>query len=290
MADKEDGEEIAPRGADWEVVSLTASTYAAAPGPYIGDTKGGDKGDVVETNENETSNALFMSGHFVFPPSQHENLPLEPENAEILGDQGESIKEEGGKSYAKDEDNWNIGKLTEFDVEFANSTTLPGLNLAGKEQNIYNSAKFDSFHSEPMMVKSNMVDEDRVLTESIGSSDSVLGSDVPSLHKQSEEDKYDGFDLPYSAWLKKRAASLYHHAKETNTFWSIFIAAAMMGLVIIGQQWQQERWQILHHKWRIGVYDERFGRMMGPISRLKDVIVGGNRRGFSIRGSTSSDH
>ncbi|KAI3829243.1 hypothetical protein L1987_03361 [Smallanthus sonchifolius] len=308
MADKEEGKETDPRGADWEVVSLTASTYAAAPGPDMEDPESGEKSDLVGTDKSETSNALFMSGHFVFPPSQHENLPLEPENTEILGEQGgedyvsESIKEKRGKSFAKDEDNWNVKKLTESDdfhgipffddkgnrltindVDFGDSKTLPGLNLAGKEENIYSSAKFHSFRSEPIMGESNIDDDDRVLSESIESSGSSSGSNAPNLPKHTEEDNYDGSGLPYAAWWKKQAAALYAHAKEANTFWSIFIAAAVMGLVIIGQQWQQERWQVLHHRWHSGVYDEKFGRMVGPISRFKDAIVGGNRQGFSIR-------
>ncbi|KAI3703192.1 hypothetical protein L1987_73095 [Smallanthus sonchifolius] len=133
------------------------------------------------------------------------------------------------------------------------------------------------------MGESNIDDEDRVLVESVESSGSSSGSNDPNFPKHTEEDNYDGSGLPYAAWWKKQVAALYAHAKETNTFWSIFIAAAVMGLVIIGQQWQQERWQVLHHRWRSGVYDEKFGRMVGPISRFKDAIVGGNRRGFSIR-------
>ncbi|KAL8210392.1 hypothetical protein R6Q57_007124 [Mikania cordata] len=299
MADKDERKETDSRGAEWEVVSLTGSTYSAAPGPDMRDSKSGEKS---ETEKNETSNALFMSGHFVFPPSQHENLPLEPENTEILGEHGgkdylrESVKEKGEKSFSKNGDNWNVEKLTESDdfhgipffdekgnrltandVDFGVNKTLPGLNLAVKEENIYNSAKFRSFHGEPIMGESNIYDEDRVLAESIESSDSSFHANVP------EEANYDGSGLPYSAWWKKQAAALYAHAKEANTFWSIFIAAAVMGLVIIGQQWQKESWQVLHHRWHSGLYDEKFGRMMGPVSRFKDAIVGGNRRGFSIR-------
>ncbi|PWA74411.1 hypothetical protein CTI12_AA251550 [Artemisia annua] len=298
MADKEDVEETAPRGADWEVVSLTASTYAAAPSPDTGEVKGSAKGDLVDTNKSETSNPLFMSGHFVFPPSQHENLPLEPENTEILDDSGvwESATEEGEKSYVKDEDNWNIKKLTESDDfretpyfdEKGSKSTISDAEFSVQEESLYNSAKFHSFHGEPILGESNIDDEDRVLAESVESSDSPLGSDVSNVPKHTNN--YDGSGLPYTAWLKKQAASLYGHAKEANTFWSIFVAAAVMGLVIIGQQWQQERWQVLHHRWHSGVYDEKFGRMVGPISRFKDAIVGGTRRGFSVRGSTSRDH
>lgn len=282
MADKEEGEGTTPKGADWEVVSLTASTYAAAPSP-----KDDQKSEVIDTDKSETSNTLFMSGHFVFPPNQHENLPLERENTEIGDDMSESIKEEGEKSSAKEEDNWNINKLTESNdfhgIPFLDKKRSDfedtGLDLTGKDESIYNSATFH--YSEP-----NIDDEDRVILESVDSSSS---SDVLNVSKNMEDDDYDdGSGIPYASWWKKHAASLYSHAKEANTFWSIFIAAAVMGLVIIGQQWQQERWQYLHHKWHSGVYDEKFGRMLGPISRIKEAVVGGNRRGFSIRGSSTT--
>lgn len=62
-------------------VSLIASAYAAAPGPTEVEQEDDVRGNAY--GEAETSRASFMSDHFVFPPSQHENLPLEPEDGEI---------------------------------------------------------------------------------------------------------------------------------------------------------------------------------------------------------------
>ena len=81
----------------------------------------------------------------------------------------------------------------------------------------------------------------------------------------------------------------YAHAKEANAFWSIFIAVAMMGLVILGQRWQQERWQALQLKWQLSINNEKTVRVMGSISRLKEVIIGGHHRGSFIKGSCPSD-
>lgn len=49
MADNEEGEATTSRGNEWEVVSLTASAYAAAPGP---------KG--IETSDDGKSNLLLI--------------------------------------------------------------------------------------------------------------------------------------------------------------------------------------------------------------------------------------
>ncbi|KAI3457383.1 hypothetical protein Pfo_014046 [Paulownia fortunei] len=306
MADEE-GKEAAPRGNEWEVVSLTASAYAAAPGPKQVDSSQDSQGKLGAEHEAETSSAVFMSGHFIFPPSQHENLPVEPEYNEIHNEKGSEddasqlVKEEGVKSDVKDEENVTFKGLMSdefpgiqvFDDK-GNTLSDSGADFAkdvafDKVQSIYSTAEFSSFHSETTIGKSNNIEEGEGTDDSIEPLDSALDSGLPDFQKPVEGDKYDGADLPCEAWWRRRAFSLYAHAKEANTFWSIFIAAAVMGLVIIGHQWQQERWKVLHLKWQFGINDERMGRMLGPISRFKDAIVGGHRRGSLVRGSTSAE-
>lgn len=320
MSDNEEVEENTSRGNEWEVVSLTASTYAAAPGPQKVEPKDDDRVDTAEVIEAETSHALFMSGHFVFPPSEHENLPLEPQpvkneiHDEPVGKDvvSEFGTEEAGRSSGKDdEENFTLKDLSVhnefpgmqiFDekgnrlsfsgTEFDEGTTLRGLDLTGKEESIYGASTFSSFHSEAALDGSTAYDENMANPEPVEPSEQ--GIDLPTDASKSlmpaKDDKYAASDLPCEAWWKRRAASLYSHAKEANTFWSIFIAAAVMGIVIIGQRWQQERWQALQLKWQIGINDEKASRMLGPISRLKDAIVGGHRRGSFVRGGSSSDN
>ncbi|KAG2720369.1 hypothetical protein I3760_02G032500 [Carya illinoinensis] len=313
MADNEEGEQNATRGTEWEVVSLSASAYAAAPGPKEVELKDDDSGNVYQEDDSaEISRALFMSGHFVFPPSQHENLPLELDDSEIHKKQGgkDVVSEfdigEAGKSSGKDDENLTFKGLTGPDefpgvqffdekgcklsvhgTDFEEGTTLQGLNLIEKEQSIYNSATYGSLHCETAL-GSTTYGENMAIPglneQGLDFSPDISLSPVPA-----KDEKHDDTHLPCGAWWKRRAASLYAHAKEANTFWSIFIAAAVMGLVVLGQQWQQERWQALQLKWQISINEERRGRMLCPIYRLKDVIVGGHRRGSLIRGSSSSE-
>ncbi|EOX95929.1 hypothetical protein QUC31_005287 [Theobroma cacao] len=306
MADNEEGEENTPRGNEWEVVSLTASAYAAAPGPKEVETKDDNKGDSYKEEEAETSRALFMSGHFVFPPIEHENLPLEPlepdNSSENVGKDvvPELGVEEGGRSRTKEEEDWTLKGLNVHDefpgmqffdkkhgTEFEEGTTLQGLDLIDKDQSLYSAATFSSFHSDEALGGSTTYDEDTTVSELIEASEQGLGfpADISQSPKSLQDDKYDGSDLPCEAWWKRRAVSLYAHAKEANAFWSIFIAAAVMGIVILGQRWQQERWQALQHKWQLSLNNEKTGRVLGSISRLKDVIVGGHRRGSFVRGT-----
>ncbi|KAG6597130.1 ATG8-interacting protein 1, partial [Cucurbita argyrosperma subsp. sororia] len=300
MADN-DGEDSTSRGTEWEVVSLTASAYEAAPSAKEDEQSDENKSNLYEA---ETSHALFMSKHFVFPPSQHENLPLEPDKSEIHDDQGvkenvvsDSAAVDGGKSGGKSEDSLNLEGLGETDEfsgidkttekgsklsfhgdDFGENTTLQDLNLVHKEQDLFGAPTYSSFHAESDL-SSTTFDEipppeptDQVSTPEI--------SETPRLNRKSKKSS-----LPCGAWWKRRAASLYSHAKEANAFWSIFIAAAVMGLVILGQRWQQESWQSLQLKWHISVNDQKTNRVLGPIARLKDVIVGAQRRGSSIKSS-----
>ncbi|CAN4111573.1 unnamed protein product [Withania somnifera] len=270
MASNEEGEETAPRGNEWEVVSLTESAYAAAPDPKHVDLNDGNSSSAEYVAE--TSQALFMSGHFVFPPSQHENLPVEPDVNEIHNEQG-------GEDAAPE--------LVANEGEFEEDGALQRLSLVDKEQSIFGTANYSSYQSEEPMGLSATIEETDVLEEPVEPFHQGLKSDNSNLPQTKDED-YDAANLPCQAWWKRGAASLVSHAKDANALWSIFIAAAVMGLVIIGQKWQQERWQVLQMKWQVGVHGERISRMFGPLSRLKDVIVGGDRRSTFIRGSAAA--
>ncbi|KAE8699764.1 hypothetical protein F3Y22_tig00110570pilonHSYRG00165 [Hibiscus syriacus] len=303
MADNGEGEENIPRGNEWEVVSLTASAYAAASGTKEVETKDDRKGDSYEVEEAETSRALFMSGHFVFPPSEHENLPLEPDDTSEHVGKGvvpeSGVVEEGDRSKTKDEEDWSLKDLNVHDefpgmqffdkkhgTEFEEGTTLQELNLINKDQSLYGAATFGFFHSEEELDGSTTA-----VSELIEASeqDFDFPSDMPESPKPLQDDKWDDSDLPCEAWWKRRAVSLYAHAKEANAFWSVFVAAAVMGLVILGQRWQQERWQALQHKWQLSINNEKTGKVIGSIYRLKEVIVGGHRPGSFVRGTFPND-
>lgn len=299
------GEEPVTRGNEWEVVSLTESAYGAAPGPKEDDSGHNSQVKLNNENEAETSTAMFMSGHFIFPPNQHENLPLEPEYVEIQNEMGgkndvsQLIVEEGEKSYLKDEENLSIKglmpdeypgipKFDEKDSRLPVRSSDFKKDLAYDEElSIYSSATFSSVYSEADLVESNMIEEIGRMDDMIEGTDRASDSSLRGLEKPVDGNNYDDYNLPSETWWRRRVISLYAHAKETNTFWSICIAAAVMGLVIIGHQWQQERWQILHLKWQSGIKHERMGMMLGPMTRLKDVIVGGHRQGSLVRGTNS---
>ncbi|XP_008810135.2 ATG8-interacting protein 1 isoform X4 [Phoenix dactylifera] len=259
MADDEKEREGTPsRGAEWEVVSLTASTYAAAPGPKgFFEPADENKDKEFNKNESESSGALFMSDHFVFPPNEHENLPIEPEFSEI------HCEAEGQKGSLAEDDN-EPKQMYEENVR-SKSDDIPHGIQYGRSDLLPHAESTEFYEHSPQNLES-----------------------PPEYAKKNEENRSDEdeYGPPSEAWWKRHAASLYHHVKEANTFWSVCVAAALMGLVILGQQWQREKWQLHQLKWRFSINDEKVIKMLGPLGRFKDVLVGGHRR--SIRDGAAS--
>ncbi|KAG8037238.1 hypothetical protein GUJ93_ZPchr0023g33387 [Zizania palustris] len=240
MADneKEVVEGTTPRGADWEVVSLTASAYAAAPGPggteadrAATETKGFD----ASQDGRGSSNALFMSEHFVFPPSEHENLPIETSFDEIQPEkdaheastsvEDDSLKNVGGNYGAGSEriQFYDEGKnLSVYDVDMGGDV-----------------AEYGSFHAEDDGFSVHQDDNG-------GVDDSHEKSDLPS---ESAASKSSDSGTPCKCWLKKHMSCLYHQATETNALWSVVVAAALVGLVILGR-WHKDKLHLNHLKWR----------------------------------------
>uniref|UniRef100_A0A1D1Z633 1-deoxy-D-xylulose 5-phosphate reductoisomerase, chloroplastic n=1 Tax=Anthurium amnicola TaxID=1678845 RepID=A0A1D1Z633_9ARAE len=310
MADsKTEGEETTARGADWEEVSLTASVYAAAPGPDPERIDPPDNNKDFNGNE-ESARTMFMSGHFIFPPIEHENLPLEPDDSEILTESGVQdvgpveTEEEIDIPDKTKEGNWNIESLSEADdlhgIQFFDKgkrvsvhkvdieegkTTLQSLDLVEKRECMFAGPEFSSFHPETYI--SGPVPNDE--SSDIAEPDDFLNKSSSSSPKPIKKHKFGGSGLPCDAWWKRRAASLYAHAKEASTFWSLCVAAALMGLVILGQRWQQERWQIQHLKSKLSINDEIASRILGRISQLKDALIGGHRRAPVIQDGSSTN-
>uniref|UniRef100_A0A0D9W278 ATG8-interacting protein 1 n=1 Tax=Leersia perrieri TaxID=77586 RepID=A0A0D9W278_9ORYZ len=227
-----------PRGADWEVVSLTASAYAAAPGPggvAAAETKGFDASQVEGRG---SSSALFMSDHFVFPPSEHENLPIETSFDDIQTEKdaheaSTSVEDEGFKNVGG-----NYGAGSER-IQFYDE----GRNLSAEDvEKMSEAAEYGSFHAQDggHGFGANQDDDDG------GADDSHGKSDLPS---ESADSRSHDSGAPCKCWLKKHMSCLYHQAKETNALWSVVVAAALVGLVILGR-WHKDKLHINQFKWR----------------------------------------
>lgn len=283
MADNEDVKGPSARGNDWEVVSLSASAYAAPPCPV--QVKDDDNTDVPTQEKPETSSALFLSRHFTLHLTQHEDQPLETSGTGVLDKRNDtddfaSVDDATqGRSSGKDEKDWTFKGLS-VPVDFPGlpfhdekgvrlsvhgpaseegKNALQGLKtFSDKDQSVYGSAALSSFDSDaasgvpPSYVKNTTIPKVPEASEAAACS----SADISHQPEQIEGDKLSGFHLPCGAWWKRRAASFYSQAKEAKAFWSVFIAAAVMGLVILGQRWQQEKGQVLQLRWHLSINNE----------------------------------
>jgi len=302
MADNNEGEENTSRGNEWEVVLLTQSTYAAAPGPR--EPENYDKSDSNKQNQSEFSDDLIRSCHFEAVKTQDtEILPIDKDRVS-KGSDSKMVEKEVGKSSGKDVDDLifkgldvpdEIFGTQQFekekgiamsihDAEFENDPNMQDSDLNDKERDMYS---LPAFSDESALVESTVYGEN---TNTIAAEPdrSELGLDSSTDISQSSMPAKDGkFKGSDEAWWKSKAASLYAHAKETNTFWSIFIAAAVMGIVILGQKWQKDKWQTMQIKRQSSTNNESAGRITLPISRLKNVILGGHSRGSFMRSNAN---
>ncbi|XP_030515503.1 ATG8-interacting protein 2-like isoform X2 [Rhodamnia argentea] len=275
MADRKES------GNDWEVVSLTASTYAASPGPKEVEPTDDDKSSVPSEDEPQTSNALFMSRHFVFQPNRHDNSSPELSSLNITEKQKcedgfaqldaevsrYRVKEETerafkdktlsdefpGMQFLSEKDN----VLPIHNTEFEEGKSVQDFGLKDKEQSLYD-ATFSSLHGDAALGLPNALGKDTITSDMVGTSENHPDSSSEALHssKAIKDDNLHGSNLPCGAWWKRRAASLYAQAKEANAFWSVFIAAAVMGLVILGHRWRHERLQALQLRWHVSISNE----------------------------------
>lgn len=223
MADneKEVGEGTTPRGADWEVVTLTASAYEAAPGPAGTEAK-------PVNEEHSSSNELLMSGHFVFPPSEHENLPIQTSFDEIQPEKDVQEVSTGVEDYSIKND-------------------------AGSERvQFYDEGRNLSADDVEMRETSHDEDDGHGFVAQDDDNEAGDGSDEQSGQpfKPADSKSHDA-GASCKCWLKKHMTCLYHQAKETNAIWSVVVAAALVGIVILGR-WHKDKLHLGHLKWRSG--------------------------------------
>eukprot|EP00246_Nothoceros_aenigmaticus_P015584 TRINITY_DN6563_c0_g1_i1.p1 TRINITY_DN6563_c0_g1~~TRINITY_DN6563_c0_g1_i1.p1 ORF type:complete len:193 (+),score=29.57 TRINITY_DN6563_c0_g1_i1:22-579(+) len=75
-------------------------------------------------------------------------------------------------------------------------------------------------------------------------------------------------EYSYEGWWKRKASCLLVQARQANSIWSIALAAAVMGLVLLGQRWHRERCQ--NQQLRLQLYS-REDRISELLRQVKDL-------------------
>ncbi|KAL6838485.1 hypothetical protein ACP4OV_031730 [Aristida adscensionis] len=265
-------------GNDWELVSLTASTYAAAPGPVLPmpDT---DKRDAAYFDPISDSPAsLLLSGHFISPTKQDDRLHLLKEPDCKAGSDKVCDTEFTSAVMLDDTDLNSSDKLDHDlpgfslfhkhntvylgDVVFGDGMGLGGLSLAGEEQTM-----FHTHHAAGPA------------TEDIADLSRPAGAaPVGSVVSEDAHDATSHSKIPSEAWWKKTFSFICDNAKESVTFRFFFVAATIVGLAILGQHLQGDKLQCQKFRLRFNADSEKIGCAMGPLGQVKDAMIGGSQQ------------
>ncbi|KAI3962004.1 hypothetical protein MKW92_041602 [Papaver armeniacum] len=206
---------------------------------------------------------MFMSKHFVFPPSQHENLPVQPDCSNSVtqdslhhNEVSRLDMEEGEKSEKFDEDSWNIKGL-EVPEELHHSQFFDekGENSPLCEESIKDiidmNANLCSYHDVEASLSASRISENTTVMPEPGAAAKLdSSSKISESHNPPEEDNHG---LPCEAWWKKHTTSWY----------------TLMGFVVIGHMWQRESSQGRQLKWHFSISDEGLEEILCPLSKAK---------------------
>ncbi|CAM8974464.1 unnamed protein product [Rhodiola kirilowii] len=289
-------EEITPRGNDWEVVSLTASAYASAPGPIPVEEIVGDEGSVYGEDKVDASQTMFMSGQFV-PEKQPKDMPIESEvpvghkfdelasleTSDEIG--GWDDKDDGIKGLAITDDNLETKVIGGQGSATGTGSAEVQRSMVEPDQSIYDSA------GKTNVVGASSSDVITMLPELTGPSEEATAdrpADDTSTKKLKDKNKARS-GVPCEPWWKRQAVSLYDHVKDVNPLWSIVIAAAVMGLAVIGKRWQQQKSQVSQLNLQFFPKEEKSSKVLDPISRLKEAFVNGDHGSPSVRNNFSGE-
>ncbi|CAN6239002.1 unnamed protein product [Urochloa humidicola] len=300
--DQSGTDQTSPRGNDWEVVQLTASAYAAAPAPRRPEPCEEAEAKKYSTKGGDSEAALLMSGHFSVSQSEVESLLIgadikEPHkelcNQDAVSNEGDEEKYQETCKHKLEDDLPSIPSLEKGknvslgDLEFDDGKALQGMSLVGEESVGFSSPIYSSIEAEKDLGRS--VTESRNEKKAEESTLHIVNPTTGSskVVSSGEQNKPDGSG-PRDAWWKKQLLSLYKNAKESNNFWPIVAAAAaaaaLVGLAYFGHRLNKGKLQLQLGKQTPSSNKEKINDAVGPLNRIKDILVAGNHPSPGIHG------
>lgn len=236
---------------EWDMTSLTSPPYTL---PLF--ERGFDSVYVptygnVSNSQQGPFPGLFTSDDFVFPPSEHENLPIESKlNGLNTNTEGTCV---GNFVKGGNEPHQVVDDKPHQEVD---DKTQQKVDDKSQRQGDANS-------DENLFVGSDLLSANETTSSESKLSDIHADQEKTIMCSKS--------DLPCEGWWQRKSTRVFHHIKGVTTV-SIVAAGALVGFVIMGQRWQQDRLYL--HQFQFSVSGESMNRMMGLFSRLKDGLPG----------------
>ncbi|KAL5208005.1 hypothetical protein ABZP36_032440 [Zizania latifolia] len=295
--DQSGAEQTSPRGIDWEVVQLTASTYASAPGPRMSEPS--DEPEVKEygTKGDDSDAALLMSGHFSVSKNEVQSLLRDTDSKEqqkelcgqdAVSAEGDDEKfQETCEHKLKDDlhriPSFDKGKsLSLVDMEFDDGKAFQGMDLVGEEPVMF-SSRYSATDAKNELSWLVTESKNEKKTEEPTLQNVNLVIDPSKVITSSEQYKPDDSEPPRDAWWRKQLLSLYKNARKSSKLWPIIVAATtLVGITYFGRLWQKGKLQHQPVKLYPSSSNEKINQAVGPLNRIKDILVASNQWTCSI--------
>ncbi|KAG8060806.1 hypothetical protein GUJ93_ZPchr0002g23847 [Zizania palustris] len=297
--DQSGAEQTSPRGIDWEVVQLTASTYASAPGPRMSEHSDEPEVKEYDTKEDDSAAALLMSGHFSVSKNEVQSLLRDTDSKEqqkelcgqdAVSAEGDDEKfQETCEHKLKDDlhriPSFDKGKsLSLVDIEFDDGKAFQGMSLVGEEPVMFSSrySATDAKKELSWLVTRNK-NKKKTEEPTLQNVNPVI--DPSKVIASSEQYKPDDSEPPRDVWWRKQLLSLYKNARKSSKFWPIIVAATtLVGITYFGRCWQKGKLQHQPVKLYPSSSNEKINQAVGPLNRIKDILVASNHPAPAING------
>ncbi|CAN5966642.1 unnamed protein product [Sphagnum jensenii] len=241
---------------EWEVVSLSLSSHSlAALASFDTDPVRGGIGD-----EEEAVDVGLQSNYFMYP-----SLSSSSEAEDIQPPIGSSDDDDGDGPSSL---------ITKLDVD---EEKFPVAAAAATTTSTSDNEAPDCLVKDKEDEEVQCLKTDRNLDSKFPGSDAAGTQKVELDERKGLEPLLgDGscYEHTCEAWWKRRGVLLCVQAQQATTLWSLALAAAVMGLVILGHQWQQEWYQNQQLQLQLCSKDEKISQLVVQIARLKEALSG----------------
>ncbi|CAM6008256.1 unnamed protein product [Sphagnum balticum] len=301
MADLDLGSGQTLHDCEWEVVSLSLSSHSlAASATFDTDPVRGGIGD-----EEEAVDVGLQSNYFMYPSlsSSSEAEDIQPpigssddDDADVpsslinkLDVDEEKVPVAAAATTTSTSDVPTQMSSQEVLLAVENTCQEEQKKEHAKEEQhlpLVGSFEGDQNDAPDCLVEDKEDEEVQCLKRDRNLDSKFPGSDAAGTQKVELDERKglepllgDGscYEHTCEAWWKRRGILLCVQAQQATTLWSLALAAAVMGLVILGHQWQQERYQNQQLQLQLCSKDEKISHLTFQLAHLKEAMLGHRR-------------
>ncbi|CAK9216371.1 unnamed protein product [Sphagnum troendelagicum] len=280
IGDEEEAVDVGLQSNYFMYPSLSSSSEAEDIQPPIGSSDD-DDGDgpsslITKLDVDEEKVPVAAAAAAAAATTSTSDVPTKRSSQEVLLAVENTCQEEQKKEHAKEEEHLPLlGTCTSPQMQ-------QFLEMNWNEEPLP-SVEGDQNEAPDCLVKDKEDEEVQCLKTDRNLDSKFPGSDAAGTQKVELDERKglepllgDGscYEHTCEAWWKRRGVLLCVQAQQATTLWSLALAAAVMGLVILGHQWQQEWYQNQQLQLQLCSKDEKISQLVVQIALLKEALSG----------------